>query len=180
MIFFNPRCLRSCFSQHSRPIVPRNIRWQTNKSASNRNDARRDRVVFSGIQPTGIPHLGNYLGALRDWVRLQNISTDKNKRLFSIVDMHALTMPQEPSLLHQWRRQTFAMLLAVGLDPSRSTIFYQSAVCFLTYVFAFSETSVHSYLGPCTHRINVDPKYRCIYGLPVSHDSVESTSNSQL
>jgi tRNA synthetases class I (W and Y) len=149
MILFNPQCLRFCYC--SRPIAPRNIRWQTTVSIPNHNDAGRARVIFSGIQPTGIPHLGNYLGALRDWVRLQNTSTDKNKQLFSIVDMHALTMPQQPSLLRQWRRQTFAMLLAVGLDPSRSTIFYQSAVCFLAYILALSEAPIHSYLGPCTH-----------------------------
>ncbi|KAH8689715.1 putative tryptophanyl-tRNA synthetase [Talaromyces proteolyticus] len=86
------------------------------------------KVVFSGIQPTGIPHLGNYLGALREWVRLQNESSENSTLLFSVVDLHALTVPQEASQLRQWRREIFAMLLAIGLDYKRSAIFFQSAV----------------------------------------------------
>ncbi|KAL1999526.1 hypothetical protein VTN02DRAFT_4389 [Thermoascus thermophilus] len=105
-----------------------NRRLQSSSSQTTQQSPRPERIVFSGIQPTGIPHLGNYLGALRQWVRLQNSATDGTKLIFSIVDLHALTAPQEPSHLRQRRRQTFAMLLAVGLDPTRSTIFYQSDV----------------------------------------------------
>lgn len=87
-------------------------------------------IIFSGIQPTGIPHLGNYLGALREWVLLQNSTKpDTTTLLYSIVDLHALTLPQDPEVLRTWRRQSFATLLAVGLDPTRCRIFYQSAVC---------------------------------------------------
>ncbi len=122
-----------------------------------------DRVVFSGIQPTGVPHLGNYLGALRQWVRLQDsvtgveaeaeagieaaaaaataaglgagavaaTSSRKQRLVFSIVDLHAITSPLVgeglPDLAAA-KRQTLAMLMAVGLDPDRCTIFYQSAV----------------------------------------------------
>lgn len=85
-------------------------------------------VIFSGIQPTGVPHLGNYLGALHQWVNLQNDAKPGTKLLFSIVDLHALTVPQEASQLRKWRAEAFATLLAVGLDPKKSTIFYQSAV----------------------------------------------------
>jgi tryptophanyl-tRNA synthetase len=85
-------------------------------------------IIFSGIQPTGVPHLGNYLGALREWVRLQGSASEESKLIFSIVDLHALTVPQESTHLRQWRKQAFAMLLAIGLDPNRVTIFYQSAV----------------------------------------------------
>lgn len=85
-------------------------------------------TVFSGIQPTGVPHLGNYLGALRQWVRLQNSAPQGTRLLFSIVDLHALTVPQPPEELKQRRREMLAMLLAIGLDPKRCTIFYQSAV----------------------------------------------------
>lgn len=85
-------------------------------------------VIFSGIQPTGVPHLGNYLGALREWVQLQNSATEGTKLLFSIVDLHALTVPQDANQLRQWRKEMLVTLLAVGLDPSNSTIFYQSAV----------------------------------------------------
>ncbi|PYH98932.1 tryptophanyl-tRNA synthetase [Aspergillus ellipticus CBS 707.79] len=85
-------------------------------------------TIFSGIQPTGVPHLGNYLGALREWVRLQNDGTEGTRFFFSIVDLHALTVPQESIQLRKWRKEALATLLAVGLDPSRSTIFYQSTV----------------------------------------------------
>ncbi|KAJ0116417.1 hypothetical protein J7T55_007397 [Diaporthe amygdali] len=90
------------------------------------------RVIFSGIQPTGVPHLGNYLGALSQWATLQNEaaadSTNSTRLLFSVVDLHAITLPQEASQLRAWRREMLAALLAVGLDPARSTIFHQSSV----------------------------------------------------
>lgn len=109
-----------------------NPRPQSSRSYTTQQPDTSERIIFSGIQPTGIPHLGNYLGALREWVRLQDSATEGTKLIFSIVDLHALTVPQEPSRLCQQRRQTFAMLLAVGLDPARSTIFYQSDVCILS------------------------------------------------
>jgi tryptophanyl-tRNA synthetase len=85
-------------------------------------------VIFSGIQPTGIPHLGNYLGALQNWRRLQDESAPGSKLLYSIVDLHAITLPQQAPMLRQWKREMLAALLAVGLDPKRSSIFYQSSV----------------------------------------------------
>ena len=88
-----------------------------------------DQVIFSGIQPTGIPHLGNYLGALQQWVKLQDTAASKTKLLFSIVDLHAITIPQDFKRLKQWKRETLAILLAVGLNPERSILFYQSSVC---------------------------------------------------
>jgi hypothetical protein len=93
-----------------------------------RSPEHREPVVFSGIQPTGIPHLGNYLGALRPWVELQNGRIEKHRCLFSVVDLHALTIPQNAELLAQWRKESFASLLAVGLNPERSVIFIQSDV----------------------------------------------------
>jgi tryptophanyl-tRNA synthetase len=87
-----------------------------------------DQVIFSGIQPTGIPHLGNYLGALQQWVKLQDTSTSGTRLLFSIVDLHAITIPQDSVRLKQWKRETLAILLAVGLNPERSILFYQSSV----------------------------------------------------
>jgi tryptophanyl-tRNA synthetase len=89
-----------------------------------------DRVIFSGIQPTGVPHLGNYLGALQQWVRLQDTAAPGTKLLFSVVDLHAITVRQEPERLKQWKRETLATLLSVGLDPERSILFYQSSVSF--------------------------------------------------
>lgn len=88
----------------------------------------RPQVIFSGIQPTGVPHLGNYLGALRQWVKLQNEAPSNATILYSIVDLHAITVRQDPVQLRQWRREMLASLLAVGLDPKRSIIFYQSDV----------------------------------------------------
>jgi tryptophanyl-tRNA synthetase len=94
-----------------------------------RPDAReRQKVIFSGIQPTGVPHLGNYLGALRQWVKLQDEASQDTTLLFSIVDLHAITMKQDPSELARWRKEMLAILLAVGLDPKRCIIFAQSSV----------------------------------------------------
>ncbi|KAK4064294.1 uncharacterized protein Triagg1_9090 [Trichoderma aggressivum f. europaeum] len=87
----------------------------------------RPRVVFSGIQPTGVPHLGNYVGALRQWVNLQHEEQASTKLIYSIVDLHAITVPQQPETLRQRKREVLAALLAIGLDPERCTIFYQSS-----------------------------------------------------
>ena len=80
--------------------------------------------VFSGVQPTGNLHLGNYLGAIRNWVPLQ----DKGQTIFCIVDLHALTQPQDPAQLRTQTREVTAAYIAAGIDPERSIIFNQSAV----------------------------------------------------
>lgn len=80
--------------------------------------------VFSGIQPSGHLHLGNYLGAVRRWARDQ----DAKECLYCIVDLHAITVPQEPAALRHQTRSTAALLLAAGIDPDRSTLFVQSHV----------------------------------------------------
>ncbi|KXJ94561.1 hypothetical protein Micbo1qcDRAFT_115962 [Microdochium bolleyi] len=87
-----------------------------------------DSVVFSGIQPTGVPHIGNYFGALRQWKRMQDAAPAGAKLFFCIVDWHAITMPQDAHILRQKKAEMFAALMAIGLDPKRSTIFYQSEV----------------------------------------------------
>lgn len=86
------------------------------------------KIIFSGIQPTGVPHLGNYLGALREWVKLQNEAEASTRLIYSLVDLHAITIRQDPAQLRQWKKESLAMLLAIGLDPRRSTIFHQSDV----------------------------------------------------
>ncbi|KAL1641642.1 Tryptophan--tRNA ligase, mitochondrial [Diplodia intermedia] len=98
------------------------------RSLSAHASPSRPGVIFSGIQPTGIPHLGNYLGALQQWAKLQNEAAPSTTLLFSIVDLHAITLRQDPRQLRQWRKEMLASLLAVGLDPKRSIIFNQSAV----------------------------------------------------
>ncbi|MEE4208080.1 MAG: tryptophan--tRNA ligase, partial [Parvularcula sp.] len=80
--------------------------------------------VLSGIQPTGNLHLGNYLGAMKQWVGMQ----DSHECLFCIVDMHAITLPQDPAELRQSTREVAAAYIAAGIDPVRSAIFHQSAV----------------------------------------------------
>lgn len=85
-------------------------------------------AVFSGIQPTGIPHLGNYLGALRQWAEIQKTSPPSASLTFCIVDLHAITQPQWAFGLRQRKVEMLAMMLAIGLDPRRCTIFEQSRV----------------------------------------------------
>jgi tryptophanyl-tRNA synthetase len=80
--------------------------------------------VFSGIQPTGNLHLGNYLGAIRNWVRMQ----DAHECIYCVVDLHAITVAQDPKVLRQGIREMTAALLASGIDPGRSVLFAQSNV----------------------------------------------------
>ena len=80
--------------------------------------------VFSGIQPSGDMHLGNYLGAIRNWVEAQH----DNDNIFCIVDLHAITVPQDPAELHRRSRELAAIYIAAGLDPSTTAIFIQSHV----------------------------------------------------
>ena len=88
------------------------------------------RRVFSGIQPTGALHLGNYLGAVQHWVRLQPPApaAATEAPLFCLVDLHAMTLPYDAGRLSSNCRSLMATLLACGLDPARSTLFRQSAV----------------------------------------------------
>lgn len=110
-------CLRSFSQTLPRPLQSEGARKPGQK-----------KVIFSGIQPTGIPHLGNYLGALKQWVKLQDDAAPDTTLLFSIVDLHAITINQDPLQLKTWRKQMLASLLAVGLDPKRCIIFAQSSV----------------------------------------------------
>ena len=80
--------------------------------------------VLSGIQPTGNLHLGNYLGAIRNWVGMQDV----HECLFCIVDLHAITMPQDPAALREATRKAAATYIACGIDPEKSAIFNQSMI----------------------------------------------------
>ncbi|NLI27634.1 MAG: tryptophan--tRNA ligase [Acetobacter sp.] len=80
--------------------------------------------VFSGIQPSGIPHLGNYLGAIRNWVTLQQ----DHECIFCLVDMHAITVWQDPAELRENTLRQAAILLAAGINPEQHVLFNQSAV----------------------------------------------------
>ncbi len=80
--------------------------------------------VFSGIQPTGNTHIGNYLGAISQWVKRQ----DAFDNIFCIVDLHAITVSQEPKVLKAKIRELSGLYFAAGIDPERSTVFVQSDV----------------------------------------------------
>src|SRR5687768_1913091 len=80
--------------------------------------------IFSGAQPTGQLHIGNYLGALKNWVAFQ----DEYESFFCIVNLHAVTLPQNPAELRQKTLDLARIYLAAGVDPDKSTIFIQSDV----------------------------------------------------
>ena len=80
--------------------------------------------IFSGVQPTGNLHLGNYLGAIRNWVAYQN----SYESIFCVVDLHAITVPQDPQALRQSTREVAASLIASGIDIEESILFNQSQV----------------------------------------------------
>lgn len=82
------------------------------------------KTVFSGLQPTGNIHVGNYLGALRNWVALQ----DEYDCVYCVVDLHAITVPQDPAEFHRDRHEAAKVLMACGIDPERSLFYYQSQV----------------------------------------------------
>ncbi len=88
--------------------------------------------IFSGVQPSGNLHLGNYIGAIKNFVNLQN---EGNECIFCVVDLHAITVKQDPKILKQNIRETAATFIASGINPKKSIIFNQSSVS------AHSETS---------------------------------------
>lgn len=101
----------------------------------------KKKIIFSGIQPSGYPTLGNYVGAIRNWLGLQ----DEYNCLFSIVDLHAVTVRQDPAALRKKSRDLLMLYIACGLDPFKNILYYQS------HVSAHSELawilSCYSYLG---------------------------------
>ena len=80
--------------------------------------------IFSGVQPTGNLHLGNYLGAIKNWIALQ----DDFECIYCVVDLHAITVPQEPAVLRRAIREVAACLIASGINPEKSILFNQSRV----------------------------------------------------
>ncbi|XP_061915695.1 tryptophan--tRNA ligase, mitochondrial isoform X2 [Entelurus aequoreus] len=92
---------------------------------SEKKEAPAEARVFSGIQPTGVPHLGNYLGALETWVSLQD---QYPSVLYSIVDLHSITQPQDPDRLRANILDMAASLLACGVNPKKAILFQQSQV----------------------------------------------------
>ena len=85
-----------------------------------------EKKIFSGVQPTGNLHLGNYLGAIKNFVELNN--EKENECIFCVVDLHAITVNQDPKVLKNNIRETVATFIACGIDPKKSIIFNQSRV----------------------------------------------------
>jgi tryptophanyl-tRNA synthetase len=96
-------------------------KWATMTDTKSKKPTNR---IFSGIQPTGNLHLGNYLGAIRNWVTLQ----DRFESIYCVVDLHAITVPQDPELLRANTREVAASLIAAGISTERSILFNQSCV----------------------------------------------------
>lgn len=86
---------------------------------------KQNDIILSGIMPTGVPHIGNYLGAIRHWVKCQN---QGDKVFVMIADLHAITTPQNPEDLQKRTLELAEILIACGIDPNRSTLFLQSHV----------------------------------------------------
>ena len=89
-----------------------------------RKDKMTDKRVFSGMQPTGEVHVGNLMGALSNWVAMQ----DDYDTVYNVVDLHAMTVPFDATTFEQERHNLAKMVLAVGIDPNRSLLYYQSEV----------------------------------------------------
>ena len=89
--------------------------------------------IFSGVQPTGNLHLGNYLGAIKNFVELN--SNNNNECIFCVVDLHAITVKQEPKELKNNIRETVATFIASGIDPKKSIIFAHQ--CSRAYLYGY-------------------------------------------
>ncbi len=110
-----------CLATGERLLAVGGGRWAR---ATNLPSLMSKQIVFSGIQPTGGVHIGNYLGALRNWVRLQ----DEYETIYCVVDLHALTIPQDPAEFERERLEAAKMVIAAGVDPNTSLFYYQSQV----------------------------------------------------
>jgi tryptophanyl-tRNA synthetase len=110
---------------------------------------------LSGIQPSGRFHLGNYLGCIKPFLKIQNVHTHQQKNIFLIADLHCLTKPENCTNLHAGTIEAVKSLLALGIDPKHVDIVQQSSVIaaiivshrFITCMSRFWNT--HSYLGFC-------------------------------
>ncbi|KAL3665399.1 hypothetical protein V7S43_009435 [Phytophthora oleae] len=142
----SPRSLAGSAARLPRRTSSVSTRCASSTNITTQSDDQRERRVFSGIQPTGTPHLGNYCGAIAKWVALQepsrmtssSVSSESDAamsststsptRLYSVVDLHALTVPFEAQRMPDQVHSMVAALLGAGLDPSRNILFRQSDV----------------------------------------------------
>lgn len=133
--FPNHALTRSSSSFVARRLVQRSM-TDTTTAVSSEEVVKKKKTktsrILSGVQPTGSLHLGNYLGAIRQWVDFQNIGVDDDgnptENFFCVVDLHAITMPHDPMELGESSLASAALYLAAGIDPEKSSIFIQSHV----------------------------------------------------
>ncbi|KAJ8916204.1 hypothetical protein NQ315_016343 [Exocentrus adspersus] len=116
--------IRNIIARSSKRFTARKL-FSTSASDVMKPGPQYPKRIFSGIQPTGAIHLGNYLGAIAQWVKLQQQNEDM---ILSIVDLHAMTLPHEPKKLSENILQMTATLLGCGIDPEKVILFQQSAV----------------------------------------------------
>ncbi|BEI80746.1 hypothetical protein CcaverHIS002_0112750 [Cutaneotrichosporon cavernicola] len=111
-----------------RTRIPRVVPQAGRRLASSVTATKKQEVIFSGIQPTGTPHLGNYLGLFLPFLDLQSSSNPSTPIYLSVVGLHSITLPQNPTQLISDRRNMLAALLACGVDPNRTTLYLQEQV----------------------------------------------------
>lgn len=127
LLAFTKKPVRNFIVQSCRSsVVAAGSEPSTEETDPSNKASQSDRMkrVLSGVQPTGALHIGNYLGAIRQWVNNQELY----ENYFCVVDLHAITVPHDPKKLKQETLQSAAMYLASGIDPARSKIFVQSHV----------------------------------------------------
>ena len=100
--------------------------------------------IFSGIQATGTPHLGNYLGAIKRWGAL----SDDYDCLYCVVDLHSLTVRQDPAKLRRNGRDMLAWLIALGVDPAKNTLYFQSHASTCRTGMGFELLHIHGRAKP--------------------------------
>lgn len=101
-----------------------NLAQSTDSVPETIKTTEKKKRIFSGVQPSGTLTIGNYLGAIKNWTTLQ----DEYDCIYCVVDMHAITVRQEPALLRRRTLETLAIYLAAGLDPKKNILFVQSHV----------------------------------------------------
>ncbi|KAI8940770.1 hypothetical protein NX059_002036 [Plenodomus lindquistii] len=170
------RLCTNCLRKYSdvAPVSPPDVTAASDANTPIEDPALQPKKrIFSGIQPTGVPHLGNYLGAIRPWVKLQDEGGIKDQRFFSIVDLHAITVKQDPTQLETWRTEMFASILAAGIDPDKSVVFEQSAVsAHAQLMWILSCSASMGYLGRMT-------QWKSKLSLPSDASPTDSTSSNK-
>lgn len=118
------------FSQIGRNLGVSHCRRRYSNSTVQENSMviPQDSTIFSLIQPTGQIHLGNYLGAIKNWKTISESDSPGSRYIFGIADLHAITIPKEPNLLRTYRQEAIASILSSGIDSEKAIVYHQSSV----------------------------------------------------